>query len=389
MSMQTIQRSSAVIIAVVIAGYSTMSAAAPDSLRVMDVPGVESMQIYRFKEPRSSLRGSRSTVVQLSDGKEIALDVHTFQQSNGGETSLARHEQETREVVASSSLIVGASYRRGDFDFNIAGDPTGTQTPNILSELQWTDLDILAIDAKAKMRFENNVELRGDFTYGIVLQGDNQDSDYLGDNRTQEFSRSNNDASDGSIFRGAVGLGYGFDLAQSAGGSTIRLTPMFGYAVHQQNLKMRDGNQTLSAPPNEMPLGPFPGLNSSYETDWRGPWAGLEIALLDQGAMSLVTAVEYHWADYQGQGEWNLRQDFAQPKSFVDKADGEGLVASLDWTFSRSKDWSWSLGVDYERWETKAGKAITFFANGATSETRLNEANWKSWGISLEMNHAF
>ncbi|MCG8428149.1 MAG: hypothetical protein MI754_12400 [Chromatiales bacterium] len=375
------QQNIVAIIGILISSYSTAPIAASTSSQAAEAPNVKPAQTPHQKTPQSS----HSTVTGLPDSGQTAPGVD----SDTSQAIYKRKASVDRAVTAASSLAIGASYRHGDFDFNIASDPTGTQTPNILSELKWDDISILAVDAKAKMRFENDIELRGDFTYGLIVEGNNQDSDYLGDNRTNEFSRSNNSTDDGSIIRTSIGVGYSFDLAQSANRSAMRLTPMLGYAIHQQNFKIKNGYQTISRPPLEMPLGPILGLNSSYETDWRGPWVGLELALLDQNSMSLIAAVEYHWADYEAHGNWNLRKDLKHPVSFLNTANGEGLVASLDWIFSRSEDWSWSLGVGFERWKTDPGKHRVFFIDDTHVNTQLNEVNWKSWGISLEMKHAF
>ncbi|MEJ2314994.1 MAG: hypothetical protein P8Y85_09600 [Nitrospirota bacterium] len=122
---------------------------------------------------------------------------------------------------------LGAGYRTDDFDWNIASDITGTQTPNILSELTWSDLNIFQVEAGVKAHVER-VYARGSLDYGWILDGDNQDSDYLGDNRTLEFSRSNNDAGDGNVFDASVGIGYKII------DNKLMVAPLVGYSYHNQ-----------------------------------------------------------------------------------------------------------------------------------------------------------
>ena len=48
--------------------------------------------------------------------------------------------------------------------------------------------------------------MEADVGLGFTMSGDNQDSDYAGDNRTLEFSRSNNDAGEGYTASAAAAL---------------------------------------------------------------------------------------------------------------------------------------------------------------------------------------
>ena len=92
-----------------------------------------------------------------------------------------------------------AGYRIDQLDWNIAGNNAGTN-PNILSELTWKDLEIYQVQFKPSVTLGNShrggvrYHLRGMLGWGSIVDGSNQDSDYAGDNRTLEFSRSNNSA---------------------------------------------------------------------------------------------------------------------------------------------------------------------------------------------------
>jgi outer membrane protein Pom len=145
-------------------------------------------------------------------------------------------------------------YRSDDLRWNIAGDTEGNN-PNILSELEWEDLGIFQIKGSNVTVFRG-VYLKGSLAYGWIFSGDVQDSDYLGDNRALEFSRSNNNADDGNTMDASMGIGYQF-LFRSG---FIGISPMIGYSHHEQNLIMTDGNQTVASIPTP-PLGGFEGLN--------------------------------------------------------------------------------------------------------------------------------
>lgn len=271
-----------------------------------------------------------------------------------------------------ATLSLSTGYRVDDLDWNIAGDSSG-QNPNILSELTWSDLQSFQTQLRSTYTVENFLYLRTAAAYGRILNGENQDSDYDGDNRTLESSRSNNQSDMGSVIDLSVGLGYPWRF----GRDRLAVAPLAGYSYHEQNLRITDGFQTIPA------TGPFAGLNSKYETVWRGPWVGLDAAWSMTPKLALSGSFEYHWADYVAEADWNLRTDFQHPKSFEHTADGQGTVVSLSLVYTWTDRWRFLLTGDLQDWETDAGVDQTFFTSGAAPVTRLNEVNWNAYAISV------
>jgi hypothetical protein len=295
-----------------------------------------------------------------------------------------------------SELVVSAGYRVDDFDWNIAGDIDGN-SPNILSELTWDDLEIYQLELYNKTIVREVFYLRGSLSYGWIKGGDNQDSDYLEDNRALEFSRSNNDADDGNTLDASLGIGYPFTF----GSGFVGLTPLVGYSYHEQNLTMTDGNQTITwislDPdfPDGPPLGPMLGLDNTYEAQWKGPWVGFDLIFTSKDVHRHLAQVEayvnleYHWADYCAEADWNLRTDFAHPKSFEHDADGDGIVLSAGWNVVWNDHWALNANFDYQDWSTDHGTDRTFFSDGSVEETRLNEVNWKSYAVMVGLSYRF
>ncbi len=265
-------------------------------------------------------------------------------------------------------------YRVDDLDWNIAG---AGNSPNILSELTWTDLEIFQVNLGIRAIIGKALYMRGSFGYGWIFDGDNQDSDYAGDDRTFEFSRSNNNADDGNTFDASLGIGYQLTF----GLDNFGITPIIGYSYHEQNLTITDGYQTIELVYGN--TGAFPGLNSKYETEWKGPWIGLNMFIKPSEKLTILLSFEYHWADYYAEADWNLRTDFAHPKSFEHYAYGNGIVISVGGDYSLTRHWSLFMSFDYEDWSTNAGIDRLFFANGTTLESRLNEVNWESCTVLL------
>ncbi|UCF93218.1 MAG: autotransporter domain-containing protein [Desulfobacterales bacterium] len=299
-------------------------------------------------------------------------------------------ESQTRFKLQ-STFILSNGYRRDDFSWNIAGDLSGNN-PNVLSELTWDDLEICWLKLQNQTVGSRLFYLRGHLNYGRILEGDNRDSDFGGDNRTSEFSRSDNEAGDGDVWDASLGVGYPLRLFED---SPLEIAPLIGYSYHQQNLKMRHGRQTLATPGTTPPLGPFPGLNSSYETHWRGPWIGVDLSYRSKELkafmhrMEVCFSFEYHWADYRGSADWNLRTDLARPQSFKHDADGDGIIVSAGFNIFFNPHWALNLSYDYQDWSTDDGVDKIFFADGTRGATRLNEVNWKSYAIGLGIGYRF
>ena len=102
-----------------------------------------------------------------------------------------------------------------------------------------------------------------------------------------------------------------------------------------------------------------------------------------------VFRFEYHWADYYGSANWNLRSDFQHPKSFEQVADGRGLVFNLGAGYKLTDNWALDVRFDFQDWKTDPGIDRVFFSSGAIVETRLNEVNWESKAFMLGSTYNF
>ncbi len=285
-------------------------------------------------------------------------------------------------------LITG--YRVDDLDWNIAGNISGT-SPNIVSELTWSDLNSFQLKLGGKGTINRVFYMRGSAAFGWVLSGDVQDSDYSGDNRTLEWSRSSNSADDSTLLDATLAIGYPFNLASDR----FKLIPVLGYSYSEQNLAMKDGFQTVSNPAaapagvTPLPLGPFAGLDSSYDSKWYGPWAGVDLSFKASDKFLLFAGFEYHWADFKAEANWNLRSDLAHPKSFEHEADGTGILITAGGDYIFAEPWSLGLEINYQDWSTDAGIDQQFNSDGTMAVTRLNEVNWKSFAIMLRVTYRF
>jgi hypothetical protein len=284
-----------------------------------------------------------------------------------------------------TDLDLRTGYRTDDFDWNIAGDTTGNN-PNVLSEWTWRDLRIFQTEGAIRTLMNDVFCLRASFDYGRIYDGRVQDSDFAGNNRTVEFSRSNNSADGGNTLDAVAGLGYQFRFGR------FRFIPLAGYSYHKQNLTLKDGFQTLSVPTpgaTPPPVGPIAGLDSTYDATWQGPWLGFDLFFRACERLTLFGTFEHHWADYKAKANLNLRTDLAHPTSFEHKADGTGFLVKVGADYILKGPWSLGLTVDYEEWSTGPGTDRAYYVHSPPVDTRLNGVSWNSFAAMLGITYRF
>jgi hypothetical protein len=293
---------------------------------------------------------------------------------------------------ADLELGIKTGVRIDRLDWNIAANLAGTN-PNILSELTWEDLEIFQVGIDGRLITGKNRRagfyLRGHINYGWILDGQGHDSDFLDDNRTNEFSRSTFVTSDDDVFDASIGAGVQWRFWRQL----LSLALLSGFAHHEQNLRMTDGVQIIDRISHSPELGPFPEwlqLNSTYAARWWGPWAGVDVELRPHPRFSALGTLEYHWGNYRADADWNLRNDFAHPVSFRHEADNaSGIVVTFAGRYLFARNWALELTLGYQQWKAKNGIDLTFFADGATGATKLNEVNWESHAATAGVSYIF
>ena len=333
--------------------------------------------------------------IPLDDDPTLEMAVFSRRGPSAAETPPPRDPRRPGSLGRKGSPLYGyqadaflhAGYRQDELNWNIAA-PSGS--PNVLSELKWEKLHIAQLKGDFNLVSPAGWQLQGRAGYGWILEGENQDSDYLGDGRTLEFSRSNNQSDRGHVFDASLGFGYRLGLGGESGKPWVGLTPLAGYSYHEQSLRMHDFRQTVSEFGFPVPVGTTSDdLNSRYETQWRGPWLGLGLQASVWERIDLFGEVAHHWADYHAQANWNLRDDFEHPKSFVHDADGIGVTAQAGVRYRTATGWAVQVVADYQRWQTEPGKSKFYLSSGGTPSEPLNEVNWESFGVGLGVGYSF
>lgn len=261
-----------------------------------------------------------------------------------------------------------------------------SDTVKVLSELTYRDLQIFQLALNGCLVTYNNIYFRGEANGGWILSGQAQDDDYLGPNRTLLFSKSISQTNDDNVVDLSFGAGYLFDVC----GTGLTIAPVVGYSYHEQNIRMTNGIQIFDLDFPEIE-GPIPGLNSTYDTRWDGPWFGLDFAYDLMCDIGIFAIYEHHWPRYKGKGNWNLRSDFLG--DFIhDAARGHANVVEIginyDWC-----DWIIGLSSKFQKWNSGFGVDTTFISDETDiifpASTVLNPVTWRSYSIMVDIGRCF
>lgn len=350
------------------------------------------LKIHIFEQQQKQAPMNQNTQAPL-------LEVHVFDSSPvmknnavGAKRYTYKNAQQKDELTLSyvkykSYLKVG--YRQDDLQWSITG---ADGTPNILSELTWIDIKIVTISSGTTFLFESNWLISLNLLFGSIYSGENQDSDYIGDDRTFEFSRSNNSGDEGSVLdiSAATGYKWTFPFNQKSPYPNVELRPHIGLSYYSQNLKATDGNETMASDFIESPLGAFPSLNATYDATWFGPWLGLKTKFNFTESFSLSLNLKYHYAKYSSTADWNLRGEFSHPESFTQKVDGYGLIGDVEWEYRLDAQLALNLSIKYQDWQAHGnGISATFLSDDTTLTTQLNAISWKSVGANIGLVYSF
>lgn len=285
-----------------------------------------------------------------------------------------------------TEVVADLGYRVDNLKWSIQG---ANGTPNILSELTFREIKIVELGLKATVLW-NDIYFRGDFDYGWILKGETQDSDFHGNNRTDEFSRSILATNDDHVLDVSGGIGFLYNVCDTG----LYVVPIAGLSYHQQNFRLSNGEQLIDTT-GTIGIGPISGLNSTYRAHWYSPWLGVDVGYANSCVMDLVfySSYEYHWVDFRGKGHWNLRQDILNGEFFHEANNGEGHLVKVGVGYpvcdnmiaGLSGDFKWfksAEGVDHLHSVEEDGSVFQIVQ-------RLNPVHWHSWAIKLDLAYQF
>jgi hypothetical protein len=260
---------------------------------------------------------------------------------------------------------LNTGYQRESFNWSIAGNLQG-KSPNVFSELVWKDLRSISSALEVRWSVWNRFMLQAGFSRSFIVSGRVTDTDFSGDNRTSPTFHAVLKSNRGNTGKWSGGLGYRF-----TGDERYTIIPYAGYAIHGQSLFLHDDA----------------ALNSTYKTEWKGPYARLETTLFLTKKIYAQSVFAYYQVNYEAKANWNLVESFQHPVSFKHQARGYGLEGEVRFGVRLGARFTVCAIASTFRWSTGAGTDILYLQTGDIVKTKLNNADHTGSGIKLGVTY--
>lgn len=270
--------------------------------------------------------------------------------------------------------IIGISFYNSAF--NISGTEEGTN-PNILSEVKWNNNSSRNIGTNVNLMFKK-FRFRSSIIYLNTIKGDVSDIDYAEDNRTAIFSENyfSNHKGDGTTFQLSLGYSlfkqkrFSIDLYASFQHNTYT-----HYLLNKKHLSPEDW-EYLS------------GLDSYYK--YKHPNIGG--ALYSTYHLSTNFSLSINFTTYKmfyyAYGNWNLREDFAHPKSYEHRGKGIAFSPTAHMAYLMTNKLSFELSYWLLTQQLTNGKDELHLTTGEKLVTRLNQVQYNRHSLFFGIKYS-
>jgi len=252
-----------------------------------------------------------------------------------------------------------------NFQWSIAGNSNG-QNPDVLSEVIWTKLKGAGVGLDVDLNIWSHIFFKGSYHKAFIRSGTATDHDYATDGRTQPTYSAFLKSDEGHTSRYSIALAYEVKLHE-----LLTVMPYAGYANNRQALWLKNFQEEKGGKE----------LNSSYQTDWTGPVAGVDLQVAKLRRINLNAGLSYQQLRYTGRADWNLIDAFNHPLSFKHTARGFESQVLLRLSFRINSMCAVYLRGEYRYAETGKGIDQLFLGDGQERESRFNGAVRKVKGI--------
>lgn len=274
-------------------------------------------------------------------------------------------------------VMLAGGTRTFDLTWRTAAAPTGNGA-NPPFTASWDDITTVDATAGLGLRYYG-MHLRGELTYGRIIDGSSGIKAYADDSHSQVTYHSEQRSDDGEVREGMLALG----LSMSNAANTLTVIGEFGFTHSEQHLTLSDGFQIVPA------TGAYAGLDSHYDTRWKGAWIGMSGSWRVLPSWTLLANGRFHLVDYYGVMDFNLRTDLTHPRSIEQSGNGYagsvgvGVVCHLN----RSADIE--VLLSREEWRIADGEDRVNYSNGTSDDVPLVEVILSAWNLRLGLRWEF
>jgi len=216
---------------------------------------------------------------------------------------------------------------------------------------------------------------------GRVVSGTIQDSDFTGG---AEGSRSLSEATGNSASSETIALGWYGTVTKVPGLDGVSL--WLGFERERRTIRIQNGVQVF---PTAVPSDLLEGLDSRYSARWTGPWAAVDPTLQFERAELTGRLAVHFLTEYHGEGSWNLREEYIQPRSFVQKADGFGFQAGIRLHYQLTNSLIVIVRGGHTRYGAKWGDDFSFRVDGSEPRLTLREVRMGTSSLQFGLSRVF
>lgn len=275
---------------------------------------------------------------------------------------------------------------KADLVWSVAAGPGLNYSPNVLSELSFEDLKArgggFTISHINKLNDKVAFYIEGDIASSDISTGSARDSDYFGDNRTEEFSRSYSKTKGDGLKKKLGAMGFKYRWMSNRG---HYVSVLIGMSDFQYDINMKDGVQYIPIESRGIQLT---GLDSTYDSIFKSEF----IALMSEHAFPFGTLglrIEQHKTEFDAKANWNLRQDLAHPISFAQTGEGDGYVVVLGYSYAINTSWDVYLNIVKRNYVISDAYDHIFMREGSSVVTRLNEVDYEDYSSQAGFRYIF
>ena len=150
----------------------------------------------------------------------------------------------------------------------------------------------------------------------------------------------------------------------------------------ETSLRKRDGEQVIPEGASDTILA---GLDSRYRARWKGLALEGEVAFsMGEGSVTLG-ATGLPSVDFRGTGKWNLREDLAQPVSFVQEGNARAAGGTVRYERPLGGRWLLAAEAGILRRTLRFGRDTLLLADGGKLEGALRSARQNDRGLEVRV----
>ncbi len=310
-------------------------------------------------------------------------------------------QAEFNHPIFSAQLAGG--FRYDNFEFAIQRpQPNGIKADVLEDPIfrqYFNGMKMIEVSSQISYASCNNYYIRVTGDYGHVIQGDTRTSTYLLLRRPSiETTEIKGNANSGHVADASAALGYQF----TSNGRRCLITPLAGYAYHQQSFRMGSGKQVINRIDRPQLLGNVPNLSFKYSPYWYGPWIGADVLVsVDVPCVLAFGSLEYHYDQFRSHGNWNFSDIFST--TFTQKGRGHGLWIYAGFDYRVACHWYVGVVGYWRNFQANKGKHRTSTINNELSDlnlgfgtipvipkeehSRIRSVHWNSWSVALSIDY--